>query len=797
MTTNQPTVSSSAPQNSPGRKIRFNSIGTVLFISVMGGALVSLGGISFFFYQSLKQQILAQIGDNLNTEITSIEGKLEPVKQSMRDLTGASELLSSKKAVNADLLDALLLRSFLHRPTLAMGMALEQTAYAILPDRQWHGTYFYIDQKDPKQPGKRLTAPYDQLFQMDLFKEDNYPTQSYFKDPIAQGSESWTEPYSWYNIPMTSFSKVIRDRNNKILGITAIDVNLGALSDQISKSVIRNQGYFVLASEQGKLMSYPPAPDRAKNQSGYETVPELKAIWSKISSPDKKERSGLLWTGGKFWAYQRVPSTNWLMMAAVPEGVVLGPVLTITIAGALGAGLLLAAVVLLFVRSLNRRLRPILDECNKLAQADAQTEMQMQQQDEIGRLSTSFFNLLKQVAANEDRIRDEVSRSVSTQEQLKQAELNQQEGEALSMEVIHILDVVSAVEEGDLTVQADVSDRATGLVADTLNRLLEKLGQVLAQVYAAAEQVSVGSSALGQLAETVANNAATQAQEVEQVLQLTQQVGESAQDSAGTVDRSNQSLTEVQSAVEQGQVALEAMTKGIDVLSQGTDRIIQKMKTLGEFVGLADQFVQDQSQIASLTQVLALNATLVAARASEQRDPRQFLVVAREFEAIAAQVSTLAQQTNEGLFTLQQRTDQIHSVVSAIDGEVQSLGGLVSDFTTGVEQSNQVFSNVRSSTVEVVQAGLGVSRSSDEILHATQSTAQAMNDIADLAKRTALLTQSTRLQSEQMQQLSRKLLSSIQFFRLPETALKQNTVLSDLDLLSEAEDTVAIELTTT
>ncbi|WP_317107527.1 hypothetical protein [Chroococcidiopsis sp. SAG 2025] len=48
MTTNQPTVSPSAPQNSPGRKIRFNSIGTVLFISVMGGALVSLGGISFF-----------------------------------------------------------------------------------------------------------------------------------------------------------------------------------------------------------------------------------------------------------------------------------------------------------------------------------------------------------------------------------------------------------------------------------------------------------------------------------------------------------------------------------------------------------------------------------------------------------------------------------------------------------------------------------------------------------------------------------------------------------------------------
>lgn len=784
MTTTQPsTIPPSAPQNSPGRKLRFNSIGTVLFVSVMGGALVSLGGISFFFYQSLKQQTLTQIRENLDIEVISIEGKLEPVKQSMRDLAGAVELLSSKKAINPDLYDALLLDSFRHRPSLTMGVAMEQTPYAILPDRQWHGTYFYLDQKEPKQPGKRLPAPNDQVFRVDLLKEDNYPNQPYYKDSVALGKENWSEPYSWYGIPMTTFSAIVRDRNDKILGNAAIDVNLGALSDQISKSVIRDQGYFVLANERGTLLSYPPAPDRAKNQSSYETIPELKTIWSKLPQGNNKDQSGLLWTGGKFWAYERVPSTNWLMLAAVPEGVVIGPVLTITLVGAVSAGLLLAAIVLLFVRNLNRRLRPILDECNKLAQADAATEMQMQQQDEIGRLSTSFFNLLKQVAANENRIREEVSRTVSTQEQLKQAEASQQEGEALSMEVIHILDVVSAVEEGDLTVQAEVSDRATGLVADTLNRLLEKLGQVLSQVFAAAEQVSAGSSALGQLAETVANNAAIQAQEVEQVLQLTQQVGESAQNSSGAVERSNQSLTEVQSAVEQGQVALEAMIKGIDVLKQGTDRIIQRMKTLGEFVGLADQFVQDQSQIASLTQVLALNATLVAARASEQRDPRQFLVVAREFEAIAAQVSTLAQQTNEGLFTLQQRTDQIHSVVSAIDGEVQGLGGLVSDLTTGVEQSNQVFSNVRSSTVQVVHAGLGVSRSSEEILHATQSTAQAMNDIAELAKRTALLTQSTRLQSEQMQQLSRKLLSSIQFFRLPESA----TVIQDDNSIEMAQ----------
>lgn len=342
------------------------------------------------------------------------------------------------------------------------------------------------------------------------------------------------------------------------------------------------------------------------------------------------------------------------------------------------------------------------------------------------------------------------------------------EGELLQQEVGNLLAVVSAVEDGDLTLRAQVNDRTTGLVADTFNRLLEQLGEVLSQVLSTAQQVFVGSTRLEELAQTVSTNAVTQAQGVTQVLQLTKQVEQSAQSSVLAVNHSNQSLVKARSAVEQGQVAIKNMTQGTEMLSQGTDRIIQKMKALGEFVGLADQFVQDQSQIASLTQVLALNATLVAARASEQRDPRQFSVVAREFEAIAAQVSNLAQQTNDGLVSLQQRTDQIHTVVSAIDAEVQGLGGLVSSFTMGVEQSNQVFTNVRTITGQVVEAGAGISQSSQEIVQASESTAQAMHDIATLAERTAQLTQSTRRQSEQMQHLSRQLLGSIQFFRLSE-----------------------------
>ncbi|MEW6497345.1 MAG: CHASE4 domain-containing protein, partial [Cyanobacteriota bacterium] len=239
------------------------------------------------------------------------------------------------------------------------------------------------------------------------------------------------------------------------------------------------------------------------------------------------------------------------------------------------------------------------------------------------------------------------------------------ESQTLQEEVAHLLDVVSLAGEGNLTAQAKVSNRITGLVADTLNHFIERLADVLDQVLTAARQVSQGVHQQTRLAQTVATNAEQQAHAVSQGLNLTEQVENAAQASAQRSKASNESLQTVSTTLMQGQEAIAALTQGITVLQEGTDRIVQRMKTLREFVGLADQFVENQNHIAFITQTLSLNASLVAARASQQRDPRQFVVVAREFDSIADQVSRLAQQTSEGLTALEQQSGQIHSVVSA------------------------------------------------------------------------------------------------------------------------------------
>ncbi len=280
-----------------------------------------------------------------------------------------------------------------------------------------------------------------------------------------------------------------------------------------------------------------------------------------------------------------------------------------------------------------------------------------------------------------------------------------------------------------------------------------------------------------EMAAKVAQNTGKQTAEVSQMLVLTRNVRQSAQNTMQQLVVTNRSLVTLQSSVAEGQGTISSLDREIDVLQAGSDRIVQEIKTLGEFVGLADRFVQDQGEIVIQTQILALNASLVAARAAEQRDPKQFAAVAREFELIATQVSQLAQQTSEGLTSLEQRSSQIHQVVSSVDVDVQKLGGLVNTFTQGVKQASDVFATVQAVTEQAVESGNLVSTASQRIVTAADSTTVAIESISSLSQEISHQSQDAQNLGDQLNILSTDLLENIQIFKLPTLPATAHTAL--------------------
>jgi methyl-accepting chemotaxis protein PixJ len=760
ITDNPQTSQDQAPRKNLRGNLRLNSIGSRLFLSVTGGALLGLGAMGFLFYQTFERQAESELRGLVAAKVGTVNSELVPAKQSMDDISSAVKALQENDVKNLKAYKQLAFEFFLKRPKVAMAAGFGQTPYALAAEQKWFWPYFYLDQKSTEQKGERLSAPYNQFIYSELFKDDKYPTQDYYKTPAA-GKSLFLEPYQYYGLTITTYTNPIYNSKGKLLAVTGMDINLKSIDDALKGNVLQNAGYYSILTEQGNLAAYSPNPKKVIDKKSYKDIPEFAAIWSQIQKGDR----GLVRSGGNFLVYQRIPVNNWILLAAVPEKVVTAPVLLITAGSTLAVGLLLAGITFLFVQQLNKRLKPILDECNTLAATDAATQVEIQKLDEIGQLSTSFFNLLEKVKQNEGTIRQEAAMRLALEETQRQA--TESESMVLQADIERLLDTVSAVEEGNLTVQAPVSDRVTGLVSDTFNRLVEELATVMAQVLSAAQNVSSNTQTLEIITGKVASNASQQSESVSEALTLSGQVEESATATVQELQHSNQSLLSLIQTVKEGQSAINTLTQGTTTLQQGTDQIIQQMKTLGEFVGLAEQFVQDQNQIATQTQILALNASLVAARAAEQKDPRKFAAAAQEFAAIANQVSQLAQQTNEGLTSLEQRTSQIQNVVASVDAEVQGLGSLVSGFTQGVEQSNQAFNSVQTVTTNVVRTGEQVTQSSQDIIDRAQSTAFAMRAIVELAQKTADLTLDARQQSQSMGQLSDQLLKRVEFFRLP------------------------------
>jgi len=206
---------------------------------------------------------------------------------------------------------------------------------------------------------------------------------------------------------MTSFMRPFYNNQKQMLGVVGADINVTALGKLTNIPVLSQGGYFTILSQEGKLLSYPPDPAKTKKQD-YRAVSDLKILWQAAQT----QPNGLMDFQGNLWAYQKVKGTNWLMIAVVPKHIVLRPALVYMAVSAGGAGVILLLVVFMFIWHLNRRLQPILAECNQLRTADAKRLERLspiahptieslhpidQAQDELGILADTVHQVARQL----------------------------------------------------------------------------------------------------------------------------------------------------------------------------------------------------------------------------------------------------------------------------------------------------------------------------------------------------------------------------------------------------------------
>jgi methyl-accepting chemotaxis protein PixJ len=341
-----------------------------------------------------------------------------------------------------------------------------------------------------------------------------------------------------------------------------------------------------------------------------------------------------------------------------------------------------------------------------------------------------------------------------------------QSSDTLQSDIDHILDVVSLWENGNMTIKADVNSRSTGLISDTLNRLIESLHQVISAVVSSADRVVDSTKGIDRLAVETASQAQKQARSIQQIEVSISEVNRLSADSRLQALATTDAVKLAKAAVVNGQQEMSGMADGIASLQQGTDQIVRRVERLSEFVALAAQFSKDQKRVAALTRVLALNASLLSTRALKEQDPAQFASFAHEFATIADRVNELSEDNNTSLVSLQHRTNQIQTVTSGLNQDVTDINQLVTKFTDEIGKSRQAFTNIQLVTDRVAIVGEQVSTSSQEIIRAVGDTLTAIQSIGVIAQNTEQQANVTREQIRSMGILAQNLLQRVEFFQL-------------------------------
>jgi len=327
-------------------------------------------------------------------------------------------------------------------------------------------------------------------------------------------------------------------------------------------------------------------------------------------------------------------------------------------------------------------------------------------------------------------------------------EAETQRGEALRLEdeakrtnernqaaILRLMNELQEVADGNLTLQASVTEDITGAIADSVNFTVEELRGLVSRINGTAEQVNTASTAARDIATRLLTASEAQSREIkntgEKVLKMAAQINDVSKSAGESAKVARTSLE----AAERGQRAVQNQITGMNDIRDQIQETSKRIKRLGESSQEIGEIVELITDITEQTNVLALNAAIQAASAGEAG--RGFSVVAEEVQRLADRSAEAAKQIGALVRTIQTDTqDAVAAMEQSTQGVVEgaklsdATGTALADIGRVSRQLSELIERIAGTTNEQATSAGGVAKSIEHILTVTEQTSQGTRQAA-------------------------------------------------------------------
>ncbi len=680
----------------------------------MGGAILSIGSVAFLFAETVKFQAEDQITKVLEGKVSTLHEVTDRTENLAYTLGVSVSTLHIRGAQTAGTYQELTRQLFESHPSYILGMGFGQKRTGILTDRDWFYPYYQIDSPvDTTQP-QSPNAPLQTTAQAEKARYTNraeapyvYPDSNAYQSYFLPQESVWTVPYpnpdqaalDADNGTILTYYSQIFDDQKEWLGTVVVDVDGAYLTSILAEPVFRRGGKLVLLSDDGQVIAN-PASDESVLEQTYANIPGLSKIWPQVGGENS---SGLIEGDRGYWSYIQIPEQSWVVLAYVPYRVVFLQIIAISLAAIALAGLLMAGATVLAIRYLNRRLRPVINECQRLSVEDDAITQRLSGKDELEQLSISFFNLLEQLQLTQTQVRLEAAHATEVEAQLSQiqtrsaanqrrrqtaakklADLLPQVNAAainsyslaspstqqLQQELAQLNQVVASLAEDDWLIGVLPERRDGSAVADEPEtaQVSRRLGHIFIQVLSALTQFSQLLSAFEGTHEhvlTIEQEMLTAKRDIEAQTAAVNRLEHWAQGHTALcydlMRLADQSATATHS---RRQAQKDELTATIATVQETTQTLSQQLRSLFDITESIDKKHRQYERINSAARVLIMNASTLSISASRQQDPSAFEKIVDQFHQKNTELQALSQQLENARTQQQQDALQIGQLIA-------------------------------------------------------------------------------------------------------------------------------------